>query len=161
MTASLFQSKTNVEQYADLWRDYWQTRWHRTPDWRETQRFNALLGASEARSEASPLVYDYPQGKRPFLGVLSMGEDGAPSQDAGVLEFPDAGHLLTIAPTRTGKGVSQIIPNLLFYAGSAFVIDIKGENYDITGEHRAQMFPGAKVIKFSPFEEQTLSLIHI
>ncbi|WP_417480227.1 type IV secretory system conjugative DNA transfer family protein [Maricaulis maris] len=155
MTASLFQSKTNVEQYADLWRDYWQTRWHRTPDWRETQRFNALLGASEARSEASPLVYDYPQGKRPFLGVLSMGEDGAPSQDAGVLEFPDAGHLLTIAPTRTGKGVSQIIPNLLFYAGSAFVIDIKGENYDITGEHRAQMFPGAKVIKFSPFEEQT------
>jgi len=102
---------------------------------------------------AKPLVYDYPQGMRPFLGVLATDANGNASPQAGVLEFPDAGHLLTIAPTRTGKGVSQIIPNLLFFAGSAFVIDVKGENSDITAEHRAQMFPGASVVKFSPFED--------
>ena len=36
-------------------------------------------------------------------------------------------HLLTVAPTRTGKGTMQIIPNLLRYKGSAVVLDPKGE----------------------------------
>src|SRR5207253_2157203 len=37
-------------------------------------------------------------------------------------------HLLTIAPTRAGKGTTTIIPNLLTYGGSALVVDPKGEN---------------------------------
>lgn len=41
-------------------------------------------------------------------------------------------HLLTFAPTRGGKGVSAIIPNLLTYRGSVIVIDPKGENTMIT-----------------------------
>jgi type IV secretion system protein VirD4 len=44
--------------------------------------------------------------------------------------------LLTQGPTRSGKGVSAIIPNLLTYEGSALVIDPKGENAMITAEHR-------------------------
>ena len=36
-------------------------------------------------------------------------------------------HLLTVAPTRTGKATMQIIPNLLHYKGSAVVLDPKGE----------------------------------
>lgn len=54
-------------------------------------------------------------------------------------------HLLTIAPTRTGKGVSAIIPNLLTYPGSALVIDPKGENACITAGRRGagrQGIPG-------------------
>ena len=35
-------------------------------------------------------------------------------------------HLLTVAPTRAGKGTTQIIPNLLTYEGSTLVIDPKG-----------------------------------
>ncbi|WP_208352753.1 type IV secretory system conjugative DNA transfer family protein [Pseudaestuariivita rosea] len=45
-------------------------------------------------------------------------------------------HLLTVAPTRSGKGTTQIIPNLLTYEGSMLVIDPKGENALITAKHR-------------------------
>jgi hypothetical protein len=37
-------------------------------------------------------------------------------------------HLLIMASTRSGKGTVLIIPHLLRYAGSAFVLDPKGEN---------------------------------
>lgn len=47
-------------------------------------------------------------------------------------------HLLTVAPTRSGKGVSSIIPNLLTYQGSAVVIDPKGENAMITAARRGK-----------------------
>ena len=36
-------------------------------------------------------------------------------------------HALTIAPTRSGKGVGAVIPNLLTYPGSIICIDPKGE----------------------------------
>lgn len=46
-------------------------------------------------------------------------------------------HLLTVAPTRTGKGTMQIIPNLLRYQGSAVVLDPKGELAAATANWRA------------------------
>lgn len=48
-------------------------------------------------------------------------------------------HLLTVAPTRSGKGVSGLIPNLLLYSGSMFVIDPKGENTRITARRRREL----------------------
>ena len=48
-------------------------------------------------------------------------------------------HLLTVAPTRAGKGTTQIIPNLLTYEGSMLVIDPKGENALITAKRRQEM----------------------
>ncbi|WP_419669813.1 type IV secretory system conjugative DNA transfer family protein [Xylella fastidiosa] len=33
------------------------------------------------------------------------------------------------APTRSGKGVGIVIPNLLHYRDSVVVLDIKGENF--------------------------------
>lgn len=47
-------------------------------------------------------------------------------------------HLLTVAPTRTGKGTMQIIPNLLQYKGSAVVLDPKGELAAGTAKWRAE-----------------------
>jgi type IV secretion system protein VirD4 len=47
-------------------------------------------------------------------------------------------HLLTIAPNRSGKGTSAIIPNLLTYTGSALVIDPKGENAMMTASRRGR-----------------------
>lgn len=52
------------------------------------------------------------------------------------LHYTGDRHLLTVAPTRAGKGVSTIIPNLLMYQGSALVIDPKGENAMITAPRR-------------------------
>lgn len=58
-------------------------------------------------------------------------------------------HLLTVAPTRSGKGTTQIIPNLLTYEGSALVIDPKGENALITARQRQVM--GQKVHIVDPW----------
>lgn len=67
------------------------------------------------------------------LGSFTEGEETKP------LHYDSDRHLLTIAPTRSGKGATAIIPNLLSYTGSALVIDPKGENAMITSEHRAAM----------------------
>ena len=61
-----------------------------------------------------------------------------------------SGHLMTIAPTGSGKGVSCIIPTLLHYDGTVIVVDPKGENYAVTAKHRAHMM-GNEVILFDPF----------
>lgn len=45
-------------------------------------------------------------------------------------------HILIMASTRSGKGVTLIIPHLLRYPGSAFVLDPKGENARATGRQR-------------------------
>jgi type IV secretion system protein VirD4 len=52
------------------------------------------------------------------------------------IEYNGDRHLMTVAPTRSGKGTSQIIPNLLSYRGSVVVIDPKGENAMITAKAR-------------------------
>ena len=57
------------------------------------------------------------------------------------LHYTGDRHLLTVAPTRSGKGVSSIIPNLLTYTGSALVIDPKGENALITVPRRGSGKP--------------------
>ena len=53
------------------------------------------------------------------------------------VRFNRDGFVLLFAPTRTGKGYSVVIPNLLTYPGSIIVIDIKGENRAVTGRARA------------------------
>jgi len=61
------------------------------------------------------------------------------------------GHFLTVAPTRSGKGVSLIVPNLLCYRGSALVIDPKGENAWITAPRRRQL--GQRIKILDPWNE--------
>ncbi|GFE77270.1 hypothetical protein NTCA1_49190 [Novosphingobium sp. TCA1] len=57
------------------------------------------------------------------------------------LRYAGPAHLLTIAPTRTGKGVGTIIPNLIDYPGSVVCIDPKGENARITARQRGKFGP--------------------
>ncbi len=58
-------------------------------------------------------------------------------------------HLLTIAPTGSGKGRGAIIPNLLRYPGPMVVIDPKGENYHVTARYRRAL--GQQVAVLDPF----------
>lgn len=62
------------------------------------------------------------------------------------------GHLLTIAPTRAGKGTCAVIPNLLTYPGSTVTVDIKGENHAITYERRKHL---GKTYTVAPFDPDT------
>ena len=72
---------------------------------------------------------------------------GAPRK--GDARFRQDGHILTCAPTGAGKGVGGVIPNLLDYPGSAFVLDFKGENYAVTARARREL--GHQVILVDPF----------
>ncbi|UGB47069.1 type IV secretory system conjugative DNA transfer family protein [Frateuria edaphi] len=59
-------------------------------------------------------------------------------------------HALLAAPTRSGKGVGAVIPNLLSYQGSMVVLDIKQEAFDITSRWRSKLGP---TFLFNPFAE--------
>ncbi len=62
--------------------------------------------------------------------------------------FQGEGHLLTVAPTRSGKGRGVLIPNLLNYAGPVVVFDPKGELYRITARRRREV--GQRVVRIDP-----------
>jgi type IV secretion system protein VirD4 len=54
------------------------------------------------------------------------------------LQYTGDRHLLTVAPTRSGKGTTALVPNQLTYTGSILVIDPKGENARITAARRGK-----------------------
>jgi type IV secretion system protein VirD4 len=60
----------------------------------------------------------------------------------------DPGHVLIVGPTRTGKGVSFVIPNGLAWPGSMVTLDIKSENLKSFGAARAAK--GDSVFVFAP-----------
>ena len=62
-------------------------------------------------------------------------------------------HVLVAAPTRSGKGVGVVIPNLLQWPGSAVVLDVKFENYDITSHFRQA--GGQAIYLFAPGQSNT------
>lgn len=73
-----------------------------------------------------------------------------PDAPAGVDQrFRFTGHVVTVAPTGSGKGIGAVIPNLLDYPGSALVLDVKGENAAVTARARRNM--GHKVFVVDPF----------
>ena len=55
------------------------------------------------------------------------------------VHYTDDQHGVTVGASRTKKGTSFIIPNLLTYTGATMVIDQKGENSMITAEHRRRL----------------------
>ncbi|WP_394403130.1 type IV secretory system conjugative DNA transfer family protein [Sulfitobacter sp. 1A15299] len=66
-----------------------------------------------------------------------------------LLLYDGPAHLITLAPTRAGKGVGTVIPNLLAAERSVLVIDPKGENARIAGEARRRF---GTVHVLDPFE---------
>jgi type IV secretion system protein VirD4 len=66
------------------------------------------------------------------------------------VSFSESSHLISIARTGSGKGVSSIIPTLLSYDGPAIVIDPKGENFFVTSRFRRDNL-GQKVFAIDPF----------
>ena len=61
-------------------------------------------------------------------------------------------HVLLMAPTGAGKGVSFVIPNLLSWNESAIVHDVKLENFLLTSGHREKQ--GQKIYIFDPLNEE-------
>ena len=102
----------------------------------KSERFRkaTTFGSAEWASPEDVQTAGLAAGRGYFLGGFAASTDHATE-----LHYPGDRHLLTVAPTRAGKGVSAIIPNLLTYEGSTLVIDPKGENALITAETRHAM----------------------
>lgn len=64
------------------------------------------------------------------------------------LMFDGQQHPIISAPTRSGKGVGIVIPNLLNWPESVVVLDIKQENWDITSAYRRKY--GQECYLFNP-----------
>ena len=72
-------------------------------------------------------------------------------RDGKMLCFGGSEHVLVYAPTRSGKGVSYVIPNLLNWPDSTVVLDVKKENWSRTAGFRASR--GQDVFLFDPLDE--------
>ncbi|UKD18113.1 type IV secretory system conjugative DNA transfer family protein (plasmid) [Burkholderia aenigmatica] len=86
-----------------------------------------------------------------IVGRLPSGKPGRPDYSPRYLTFIGQQFVMLAAPTRSGKGVAVVIPNLLTYPDSIIVLDIKGENYDITSQYRKNC--GQAVYRWAPFDE--------
>ncbi|MEM7621219.1 MAG: type IV secretory system conjugative DNA transfer family protein, partial [Pseudomonadota bacterium] len=64
-------------------------------------------------------------------------------------------HSILVAPTRSGKGIGVVVPNLLAWQGSVICFDVKHENYRKTAGFRAAH--GQKVFMWSPMDENLKS----
>lgn len=58
-----------------------------------------------------------------------------------LMRYDGPGHLLTFAPTRSGKGVGVVLPNLLLADRAILCVDPKGENARIAARARARFGP--------------------
>ena len=154
------------------WRDsVWHERHGTPPPWTAVgQRYHSAARERNALLEDPPQIH----GDARFLGeaelreiewqaielnaqeegagtaslFLGIGFDLETKEFAGEITSLPPGHLLTIAATRSGKGTSHIIPNLLLYGGSTVVIDPKGENYALTHMRRRKF---GRVVRIDPF----------
>jgi len=88
-------------------------------------------------------------------GVYVGGWRDTSSNHLHYLRHNGPEHVLAFAPTRSGKGVSLVIPTLLAWEESAVIYDIKGENWAKTAGFRASQ--GHLCFKFSPVEQDSSS----
>ena len=119
-----------------------------------------FMSLDEAIELGLTVQYDVNKKKKycPYIGTLTKFNSSLNLYARKASPWPNfqegIGHLLTIAPTRAGKGSGQIIPNLLSWIGSVLVIDIKGENYDRSAGFRDDKLH-QNVFRFAPFEEKS------
>jgi type IV secretion system protein VirD4 len=68
-----------------------------------------------------------------------------------LIGLPGQLFVILAAPTRSGKGVGVVIPNLLSYQGSVAVLDIKQENFNLTSGWRKSQ--DQAIYLFNPFAQ--------
>lgn len=90
--------------------------------------FGSAEWAGPEEIQKSPLLGN----KGLFLGEFPLPASKEQPDSMQALYYTGDRHGLTVAPTRGGKGVGTIIPNLLTYDGSLLTIDPKGENALVT-----------------------------
>ncbi|MCK8336008.1 type IV secretory system conjugative DNA transfer family protein [Erwinia amylovora] len=103
---------------------------------------NAKLITDDEIQESGLLDSD-PKHPEILIGKVATGKHKGKYLKFGGQQFLGLG-----APTRSGKGVGFVIPNLLNYRDSVCVLDIKAENYIFTAGYRKKM--GQEIFVFAP-----------
>ena len=117
--------------------------------------FGVLVIGLVARGRQASLHGDARWARGPEITKAGLrGRDGVILGRHGgrLLSLAGQDHVLLAAPTRSGKGVGVVIPNLLAWRGSAVVLDIKRENWAATAGFRAAH--GQSVWLFDPLEPE-------
>ncbi|RCX07126.1 type IV secretory system conjugative DNA transfer family protein, partial [Extensimonas vulgaris] len=115
----------------------------------------ASIGAAAVQAASAPGAQPVTHGSARWGTVAEIRQAGhlvAPGKPAGFAlgrvagapagldqRFRFTGHVVTVAPTGSGKGIGAVIPNLLDYPGSALVLDVKGENAAVTARARREL----------------------
>jgi len=157
-------SKTNPIGKTDFstWWTYWQFY---QEDTAIAKRLMMSLAASILLAWGVPLLAVIASlrkarslhGEARFANASEINKAGLFAKDGIIvgkwkdryLMFSGAQFVLLAAPTRSGKGVGIVIPNLLNWPESVVVLDVKLENFLITSKFRAQW--GQEIYLFNPF----------
>lgn len=158
----------NKTKPVNITLDTWQQYWEAYPDNKvQRQKLKASAGVAVFLVYLIPLFALLSLGKKGrslhgdarFATTGEIRESGLINEkgiivgqaNGQVLMFPGQEFVMLAAPTRSGKGVAVVIPNLLNWSDSLVVLDIKLENFKITSGFRAAH--GQEVFLFSPFAE--------
>ena len=114
--------------------------------WRKTSGADAYFGLSGDSHGSARFANRKELKKLQHSDGLLIGRNPGTGR---LLRYDGPAHLITLAPTRAGKGVGTVIPNLLAVERSVLVIDPKGENARIAGEARRRF---GTVHVLDPFE---------
>ena len=104
----------------------------------------AAIAASVWRSRQAKLVTTYGSARWATThevraaGLLNPAGVFLGRLDNDYLRHDGPEHVMSFAPTRSGKGVGLVVPTLLTWPGSAVIHDIKGENWQLTAGWRAR-----------------------
>jgi type IV secretion system protein VirD4 len=166
--AALFVSYRQDPTKATFWTI--QRAWAEAPDEATRRRVTGaaafaafvVLGAPFALAMAYRRRGSDLYGKARFAEARDVEGEGlyAPrgvvlgKHERKLLRLPGYEFILLAAPTRTGKGVGFVVPNLLTFPDSVVTLDIKGENYALTSAFRRQHLEN-EVIYLNPFGERT------
>lgn len=92
-----------------------------------------------------------PKGGEKGRGVYCGAYDDTEEGRTYYLRHDGPEHVCALAPTRSGKGVGLVVPTLLSWPHSVFVLDRKGENYAMTAGWRREQ-AGNIILRFDPAE---------
>ena len=106
-------------------------------------RERSLYGDAKFASTAEIKAAGFFESKNNSLIIGKIGKN--------YLYYAGQQFAILAAPTRSGKGVGIVVPNLLTYKESVVVLDIKQENFNLTSGFRKQY--GHEVFLFNPFAE--------
>jgi len=144
------------------WPDSWQA-YREDPIQRKRLQFSAAVGGFVGFGLPALLVMSLTNQRKPLHGEARFASHDEIQQaglygERGVIVGKIGGRylvyggqefVLLAAPTRSGKGVSIVLPNLLHYDESVVVLDIKMENFAYTSKFRQAH--GHHVFLFNPF----------